>query len=111
LKCFSARLIGQAIPITENAAPVLNGRSDGGYPVLLSDFTGPAAKAREMAKFNPGKFLREVRAEASNITWPTWPETLQTAIMVTIFTFILALFFLGIDSVFNAIVTFLLNLA
>ncbi len=64
-----------------------------------------------MAKMNPGKFFREVRAEASNITWPTWPETVQTAIMVSIFMLILGIFFLGVDSAFNAIVGLLLKLA
>lgn len=64
-----------------------------------------------MAKMNPGKFLREVRAEANNISWPTRAETIQTAIMVTIFAIILAVFFLGVDAIFNAVVTFLLTLA
>ena len=64
-----------------------------------------------MAKMNPGKFLREVRAEANNISWPTWPETAQTAVMVLIFAVILAIFFLGVDALFNAIVTLLLDLA
>ncbi len=64
-----------------------------------------------MAKFNPGKFIEEVRQETRLISWPTWPETVQTAIMVGIFVVILALFFLGVDSIFNAIVTLLLDLA
>ena len=64
-----------------------------------------------MAKMNPGKFFREVRIEASNISWPTRAETIQTAIMVTIFAMILAVFFLGVDAFFNMIVTFLLSLA
>lgn len=64
-----------------------------------------------MAKFNPGKFIEEVRQEARQISWPTWPETVQTAIMVGIFVMILAVFFLGVDSVFNAIVGLLLDLA
>ena len=64
-----------------------------------------------MAKLNPGKFFREVRTEAANITWPTRAETIQTAIMVTIFAIILAIFFLGVDAVFSALVSFLLSLA
>ncbi len=64
-----------------------------------------------MAKFNPGKFIEEVRQEARQISWPTWPETVQTAIMVGIFVAILAVFFLGVDSIFNAIVGLLLDLA
>lgn len=64
-----------------------------------------------MANRNPGKFLREVRTEAANITWPTRAETIQTAIMVSIFAIILAIFFLGVDAIFSAIVGFLLSLA
>ena len=64
-----------------------------------------------MAKLNPGKFAREVRAEANKIVWPTTHETMMTAIMVLIMTTILAIFFLGIDSAFGAIVKWLLSLA
>lgn len=64
-----------------------------------------------MAKVNPGEFMRQVRAESSKVVWPTWPETVRTAILVLIMTTILALFFLAIDSVFNGVVGWLLGLA
>ena len=64
-----------------------------------------------MAKVNPGEFMRQVRTENSKVVWPTWPETVRTAIMVLIMTVILGLFFLGIDTVFNGIVGWLLSLA
>lgn len=64
-----------------------------------------------MAKVNPGEFMRQVRAENSKVVWPTWPETVRTAILVLILTTILGLFFLGIDTVFNGIVGWLLSLA
>ena len=35
-----------------------------------------------MAKINPGKFIREVRAETARVTWPTGKETAMTAVMV-----------------------------
>ncbi len=63
-----------------------------------------------MAKTNPGEFLRQVRAEASKIHWPSRQETVTTAIMVAILMVILALFFLGIDSLFGTIVRWLLAL-
>ena len=63
-----------------------------------------------MAKTNPGQFIREVRAETRKVVWPTRKETVQTAIMVLIMTTILALFFLGIDTVFSSIVQFLIGL-
>ncbi|GAB5487075.1 MAG: hypothetical protein Pars2KO_06450 [Parasphingorhabdus sp.] len=64
-----------------------------------------------MAKVNPGEFMRQVRSENSKVVWPTWPETVRTAILVLIMTTILGLFFLGIDTVFNGIVGWLLSLA
>jgi preprotein translocase subunit SecE len=65
----------------------------------------------DMAKTSPGEFIRQVRAEVGKVVWPTRAETTQTAIMVLILTIILAIFFLGVDAVFNGIVQALLSLA
>ncbi|WP_338466828.1 preprotein translocase subunit SecE [Novosphingobium sp. ZN18A2] len=64
-----------------------------------------------MAKINPGEFMRQVQSEARKIVWPTRQETVTTAIFVAIMMVILALFFLGIDTLFGKIVQFLLSLA
>ncbi|WP_245942140.1 preprotein translocase subunit SecE [Sphingomonas gilva] len=56
-------------------------------------------------------FIRQVRNEASKVTWPTWAETVRTGIMVVILTTFLGLFFFAVDSVFSRVVTFLLSLA
>ena len=64
-----------------------------------------------MAKNSPGEFIRQVRTEVGKVVWPTRQETVQTAIMVLIMTIILAIFFLGVDAVFAAIVKGLLSLA
>ena len=64
-----------------------------------------------MAKFNPGEFVRQVQAEGKKVVWPSRQETTTTAIFVGIMMFVLALFFLGIDSIFGSIVKFLLTLA
>ena len=64
-----------------------------------------------MAKFNPGEFVRQVQAESRKVVWPSRPETTTTAIFVGIMMFVLALFFLGIDTIFGKIVQFLLSLA
>jgi preprotein translocase subunit SecE len=64
-----------------------------------------------MAKTSPGEFIRQVRTEIGKVVWPSRQETLQTAIMVLILTIILAVFFLGVDAVFAAIVKGLLALA
>ncbi|MEM8695368.1 MAG: preprotein translocase subunit SecE [Pseudomonadota bacterium] len=63
-----------------------------------------------MAKVSIGEFVRQVRSETSKVVWPTRQETIQTGIMVMIMTFILAMFFLGVDSFFNMIVRFLIGL-
>jgi len=63
-----------------------------------------------MAKTSPGEFIRQVRSEASKIVWPTRQETITTAIMVAIMMVILALFFMGIDSLFGAAVRWALSL-
>ena len=65
----------------------------------------------QMATKNPLEFFRQVRAEAGKVVWPTWPETSRTAIFVAIMMVILAVFFLGIDSIFGWIVKSLLALA
>ena len=62
-----------------------------------------------MAKVSPGEFIRQVRAEASKVVWPSRRETMMTAVMVLIMTALLAIFFLGVDSVFSTIVQFLLR--
>jgi preprotein translocase subunit SecE len=64
-----------------------------------------------MAKLNPGEFMRQVQAEARKVVWPTRQETVTTAIFVGIMMVILAVFFLGIDSIFGELVRWLLSLA
>ena len=64
-----------------------------------------------MAKTTPGEFIRQVRAEAGKIVWPSRQETVRTAIMVLIMTTLLAIFFFAVDSAFAALVRSLLNLA
>ena len=64
-----------------------------------------------MAKTSPGEFIRQVRAEASKVVWPSRQETVTTAIMVGIMMVILSVFFLGIDTAFGWVVRQLLSLA
>lgn len=60
---------------------------------------------------SPGEFMRQVQAEARKVYWPSRQETVTTAIFVAIMMVILAVFFLGIDSIFGAAVRWLLSLA
>jgi len=64
-----------------------------------------------MAKTSPGEFIRQVRSEANKVVWPSREETVRIGIFVAIFMTILSVFFLGVDSVFGAVVRWLLTLA
>lgn len=59
---------------------------------------------------NPFKFLQEVRAEASKVTWPTRRETMITTVMVFIMVAVSSIFFLAADQVIRLIVTFILGI-
>lgn len=63
-----------------------------------------------MAKTNPVEFFSQVRAEGAKVVWPTRQETVRTGIFVGILVVVLAIFFLGVDSVFGAVVRTLLTL-
>jgi preprotein translocase subunit SecE len=64
-----------------------------------------------VAKVSVGEFVRQVRSEGiEKVHWPTMADTRRTAIMVLIMTSLLAVFFLGTDSTFSAIVRYLLGL-
>ena len=64
-----------------------------------------------MAKTSPGEFMRQVQAEARKVVRPSRQETVTTAIMVGVMMVLLAVFFLGVDSLFGWIVRQLLTLA
>ncbi len=49
--------------------------------------------------FAPVKFLREVRAEAAKVTWPSRRDTGITTLMVLVLSVITAVFFLVVDQV------------
>ncbi|MEJ6011698.1 preprotein translocase subunit SecE [Novosphingobium aquae] len=63
-----------------------------------------------MAKTSPGEFVRQVQTEARKVVWPSRQETVTTAIFVAIMMTMLALFFLGVDTIFGKIVAWLLTL-
>ncbi|QXQ06635.1 preprotein translocase subunit SecE [Sphingosinicellaceae bacterium] len=64
-----------------------------------------------MARVSPGEFVRQVRAETAKVSWPTRRETVTTTIMVLIMTTVLAVFFLGVDTLLGTFVKTLLTLA
>ena len=63
-----------------------------------------------MAKVSPFKFLQEVRAEASKVTWPTRRETAITTAMVFVMVAVASIFFLLADQVMRMLVTLVLGI-
>jgi preprotein translocase subunit SecE len=67
-------------------------------------------RARELAKVSIGEFVRQVKLEGiTKVVWPSRQQTFRTTIMVLIMTGALGFFFLATDSMFSAIVQFLLK--
>ena len=60
---------------------------------------------------NPIKFIQEVKQEAFKVSWPTWKETLQGALMVFSFFFVMSLFFLLLDQVLKFFLELLLKVS
>ncbi len=60
---------------------------------------------------SPAAFFKQVRSEGGKIVWPSREETVRTAIFVFILMLILSFFFLGVDTLFGAVVRWLLSLA
>ena len=50
-----------------------------------------------MAKTTPLDFIRQVRLEASKVTWPARRETLVSTSLVLLMAVLAALFFFGVD--------------
>lgn len=61
-------------------------------------------------ELNPGRFVREVRREVAQVTWPTRRETIISTVMVFIMVTIASIFFLVVDQIFAALVRFVLQL-
>ncbi len=62
-----------------------------------------------MAKTEVTQFLREVRQEASKVTWPTRKETMISTGMVLVMVVVAAIFFFLVDELIAIGVRFLLG--
>jgi preprotein translocase subunit SecE len=63
-----------------------------------------------MPKFSPFKFMQEVRAEASKVTWPSRRETMITTGMVFVMVAVSSVFFLVADQIMRMVVTLVLGI-
>ncbi len=68
----------------------------------LAALTNQGEKAR--------RFLKESKIELRRITWPTYPETMQTTLIVMGVTVAVSLILWGFDSVIVSVVNFLTDL-
>lgn len=59
---------------------------------------------------SPAEFIRQVKQEATKVTWPNRRETLMAAFMVLIVVGIFSVFFFGVDYVISTAVKWLLSL-
>jgi preprotein translocase subunit SecE len=60
-------------------------------------------------KFNPAKYLREVRQEVSKVTWPSKKETFTTSGIVLVVISIAAVILMLFDQFFAFIVKIILG--
>ena len=60
---------------------------------------------------NPIKFIQEVKQESFKVTWPTWKETLQGALMVFAMAVVMSLFFLLLDKFLKFLLEILLKVS
>ena len=60
-------------------------------------------------KFNPAKYLREVRQEVSKVTWPSKKETFTSAGIVLIVISIAAVNLMLVDQFFSFLVRVVLG--
>ena len=60
-------------------------------------------------KFNPAKYLREVRQEVSKVTWPSKKETFTTSGIVLVVISIAAVILMLFDQLFAFIVRVILG--
>ena len=82
-------------------------------PKPEADGSSPSAPANLSLEImrNPTKFIQEVKQEAFKVTWPTWKETLQGALMVFVMAVVMSLFFLLLDQVLKFFLELLLKVS
>lgn len=62
-----------------------------------------------MAKLNPVRYLREVKAEGKKVTWPTRSETTMSTIAVFIMVFLASVFLYFADQILAVALRFILG--
>ena len=76
----------------------------------MAENTSKEANTAPARRWNPIRFLQEVRREGGKVTWPTWKETWLTTIMVFIMVALIMVFFTIVDSILGYGIRTLLGL-
>ena len=76
---------------------------------MATETVGKDVKERK-PRTSPAQFVREVRSEASKVTWPTRREWWVTTIMVFIMVVISTIFFFAVDSIIAFAVQYFLTI-
>ena len=58
---------------------------------------------------NAWNLLKDARGEIRRVVWPTWPEVMQTTMIVLILVFVFALLLWGLDSLLSWVVSELIG--
>lgn len=58
----------------------------------------------------PIAFIRSVKEEARKTSWPSKKEVVMTSLFVFVFAVMMAVFFLGVDSIFVKIISWLMGI-
>lgn len=69
-----------------------------------------SATVKSKAENSLLRYLNDTRAELSKVTWPTREEGIRLTIIVVIATVIAGIFLFGVDSLFAALVGFLIQI-
>jgi len=62
-----------------------------------------------MANISPGKFIQQVKQEASKVTWPTAKDTRTSTLMVLIMVAIAGVFFFIADWIISSLIQAILG--
>lgn len=79
-------------------------------PQAKASAAGKAGGGERKTRANPAAFLRQVRQEASKVTWPTRKETWVASLMVFIMVAVAAVFFFVVDQALAFVVRLILGL-
>jgi preprotein translocase subunit SecE len=58
----------------------------------------------------PLQFIDEVKRETKKVSWPSWPETRMTTIMVFVMVVLAALFMFTADQIISSIIKMILGI-